>query len=403
MAFTLPKRMMTQRQIAKSLGVSCATVANILSGKPGLRYSQQTRDRVTAAAAEMGYQQNRASRVIRTGRSNLIGIVHFGSDIEAVRKCNQLLARYSNIAGYDYLAVDMSWHEGCVDRTVNELVQARVEGVLTSHVSEIFLERHIEVLTRAGIPLVSVNGEEPAQGSLSSQKVGVICHNVEDAFYGLTQHLIALGHRRILHLCAASSTTVDDGCHRWASERMRGFQRAIEEHGEWKMMEDEAFFSIWPDGAGGAEGVRGFGITRGEHYDTLLDSPQYILCKRLFATGVLPDAIVCTNDMYAIEVIITAMEHGIRVPGDLAVTGYDNDRIGGYPAFGLTTAEQDIDGICAAAVKSLVQRIKDPRKELVRQKFNSKLVLRSSCGGEKRSHRVGDTGAAAIPYRRAVL
>ncbi len=364
---------MTQRQIAKSLGVSCATVANILSGKPGLRYSQETRQRVITAAKEMGYQQNRASRVIRTGRSNLIGIVHFGADVEAARRANEEISKYCSAAGFHYHVMDMNWHGGSVERTLNELIQARVEGVIISHIQEVFNDSHIDVLTRASIPVVSINGDQ-------RENVPAVWDNVGKAFYGLTTHLIRHGHRRLLHM-GAVPPIVDTKHNRSGRERAVGFHRAIRDaQGTVEVLNEEQFFALWPLEDSTDTRVRGFHIIQDSKLYELLSKPNYLFCKRLFATGVLPDAVVCLNDMYAMEVIAAGLECGIRVPEDLALTGYDNDRIGGFPAFGLTTAEQDIEGLCSAAVKTLIERIKNPRAEVVCQTYDSKLVLRTSCG-----------------------
>ena len=66
----------------------------------------------------------------------MIGIVHFGAGIEAALKVNLTLAADVCARGYDYLAVDMNWHGGSVERVIDELIQSRVEGVIISHIQE---------------------------------------------------------------------------------------------------------------------------------------------------------------------------------------------------------------------------------------------------------------------------
>ena len=70
---------------------------------------------------------------------------------------------------------------------------------------------------------------------------------------------------------------------------------------------------------------------------------------------------------------IAALESGLSVPGDLAVTSYDNDRIGEFPAMGLTTAEQDLHGICTTGVRTLIERINNPVLPTTTKSFDSKL------------------------------
>jgi len=362
--------MITQRQIAESLDLSLATVANILGERPGLRYATATRQRVLKAAAQMGYQPNRAAQTVRRRRSNLIGIVHFGAGIEAAHKTNLTLAADVCARGYDYLAVDMNWLGGSVERVINELIQARVEGVIISHIQEVFRKEHVDMLTRVGIPVVEVNGERRSGAS-------IICDDVFGAFQALTQHLLHVGHRRILHLWPAIDHLEEN---RALGERLKGFRAAFEGQGKWLSIKEEEFFSAWPNKLSKTQDVLGVTVMQDMNLYSTLDKPVYRFCKRLFTAGVLPDAIVCTNDMYAIELIAAGLEQGVRVPEDVAVTGYDNDRLGHYPAFGLTTAEQDITGICSAATAEVFKRLTHPKGSPKHRTFPSKLILRTSCG-----------------------
>ena len=264
----------------------------------------------------------------------------------------------------------MNWHGGSVERVIDELIQSRVEGVIISHIQEVFQEAHVNLLTRVGIPVVVVNGE-PRSGA------SIICNDIYSGFHALTQHLLKVGHRRILHLWPA----IDSFDHnRTLGERLKGFRSAFEKRGKWLGVTEEEFFAAWPDQLAESAGPLGVTVMQdGELYRTL-DKPVYKFCNRLFANGPLPDAIVCTNDRFAIELIAAGLEQGIRVPEDLAVTGYDNDSIGEYPAFGLTTADQDIAGICSAATAEIFQRIAHPNGKPQHKTFPSRLVLRTSCG-----------------------
>ena len=367
--------MITQRQIATSLGLSPATVANILSNRTGMRYNQATRERVRKTATAMGYQPNRAAQTVRRQRSNLIGIVHFGAGIEAALKVNLTLAADVCARGYDYLAVDMNWHGGSVERVIDELIQSRVEGVIISHIQEVFKEAHVGLLTRVGIPVVVVNGE-PRSGA------SIICNDIYSAFRALSQHLMQVGHRRILHLWPALDPQEQS---RTVGERLKGFRSAIAEQGQWLGVTEEEFFAAWPDKWPATSAVLGVTVMQDPELYRTLDKPVYKFCKRLFAKGPLPDAIVCTNDRYAIELIAAGLECGVHVPQDVAVTGYDNDSIGEYPAFGLTTAEQDIEGICSAAITEIFQRVANPKGKPQHKTFPSRVIRRTSCGQQLRT------------------
>jgi len=360
----------TQKSVAEASGVSRATVGAILAGgATASRYSEETRNRVKAAAKQLHYRPHRAAQVMRRQRSNLIAIVHFGAGIEAAHKSNLALSRELNAAGFDHLAVDMNWHGGSVERTLEEFIQARVEGVLISHIQEVFGDEHVEVLRQAGIPVVSINGER-------RENVSLICDNVAKAFSQLTAHLLAQGHRRVIQLLPKVNAQPGNPGSRAHGDRKKGFASSFVGCGRWIEVAEEEFSMDLFDCAD----AQGITVNQDPRQYELLERPVYHFCKRLCASGPLPDALVCSNDMYAVEAIMALREAGLNVPGDLAVTGYDNDRIGEFPALGLTTAEQDLENICTTGVRALVERRNNPGLPAVTQSFDSKLILRSSCG-----------------------
>lgn len=358
--------------IAAKAKVSRATVSQVLGGKYSSRYRPETRERILAIARELNYRSYHGARTMKTGRSNLIAIVHFGMGIEAAQKTNLTLARLVNERGYDFLAIDMNWCGGCMDRTIAEIIHTRAEGVIVSHIQEVFEDRHVSELRRVGIPVVSVNGSHRVNAPL-------VFNNAGRAIEELTRHLLKCGHRRILQPVKANPNPELNSD---TAGKRAGFRRAVEERGRWVGFGEEEFFARHRSGDlwGSDDGVFGVTISQGARLYDLVDRPVYRFCKRLFSEGELPDAIVCMNDFYAMEAVAAGLECGVSVPGDVAVTGYDNDRIGELPAFGLTTAEQATEEICAAAMEILVQQIAYSDSPVEDRAFDSRLVIRTSCG-----------------------
>lgn len=360
-----------QKTVALACGVSRSTVAAILSGGAlAERYNKETRKKVLATVEKLNYRPNRSAQMMRKQKSNLIAIVHFGVGIEAVHKTNLILSQKVRAVGYDYLSIDMSWYEGSVERTLTELIQARVEGVLISHIQEVFADQQIEVLHHAGIPVVSINDERRSG-------VPLICDDVADAFARLTQDLLAKDHRLILNLAPRAAHPANTYS-RSASERVAGFRRAIEAKGSWQEVIEEDFFKLWP--TLGRETVHGVTVYHKKGEYEQMNRPVYRFCQRLFRTEKLPDAMVCSNDALALEAILSGQEQNIAVPRDLAITGYDNDQIGAFPVIGLTTAEQDTEKICTRGVEALLNLIRDPSKKADGGKFPSQLIFRTSSG-----------------------
>lgn len=355
----------SQKDIAEKLGLSRATVANILSPTSGkLPYSAETRARVLRTAKEMGYQVNRASRAIRTGRSNLLGIIHFGTLPVA-------LPQAVNAEGYDSLVVDLRWHGGDVERTLGEMIRARVEGVIICLSIESFTTEHIAILERAGIPCVTLYGDD---------RLGIplFADNAASTYCALAHHLMRIGHRRLLLL----ASKIDS---RWKRERVEGFRAAIKPHGPVPAYSEQAFLKSGPSApteekGGISAAIVELDLKRRGHDATLAN---FEFGKRLFA---LPDwrgAVLCFNDESAYGLHNAAFLSGRSVPQEIALTGFDDRKYSGYPIHDLTTISTDVAEASAAAVGALASFIKGESASITGQTFGSSLVLRGSCGRRK--------------------
>jgi len=363
--------------IADRAGVSRVTVSHILGGKFAARYKEATRERVQQLAQELNYRPNRAAQTIKNGRSNLIAIVHFGAGIEAAYKTNHALAHAITEKGFDYFALDMNWYGNNVDRALSEIIRIRVEGVIISHIQPVFTEKHIRELQDSGIPVVGVNGQPSVNFSL-------ICDDAAGATRQLTEHLIKGGKRTILYLSPMISREPGNLNSR-PEGRIQGFSQAIKRQGEYFTVSEDEFLKRCRELLHNPKkGVKGIHVVQDTELYSKVDKPVYRFCSRLFAEKRrLPDAIMCRNDFYAIELFATAMEYGIRIPEDLAVTGYDNDQLGSFAAFGVTTAEQNTQEMCTTAVDVLLKQIACPGSAYRTVTIPSKLIIRTSCGGKR--------------------
>jgi LacI family transcriptional regulator len=357
--------MITHKKVAEHLGISPKTVANILSSSAGYRYSEETRKRVLEAAEQLGYRRNRLSRSLRRGRSNLIGIINFGASAEIAQKVQSKLPCVINAEGFDYLSVDLNWHGGDVERVIDEMIQARVEGVVISHMVETFGSHYTEMLARAGIPAVTIYGSEKLN-------IPLIADDARSAYYAMTRHLQSVGHRRLMLLTGISDS-------RPPITRVEGFRLAMQDFAETKAFHEADFFASNRLPWGGVNGgiILHLDISRFGYLNTFA---FHHAAKRIFAMDAPPNAILCFNDQGALGVFTAAFEAGLRVPADIAITGGDNDLFGEFPLYALTTVEKDLEGACAAAVELLIARIRKQKTVVENRIFPSTLVLRKSCG-----------------------
>lgn len=337
----------TQMSIAKALGVSRVTVSHVLSGREAHRYNEETRRRILTAAQEMGYRPNRAAQVMRKGRSNLIGIIHFGTAYHIARQAAHYLPQAINQLGFETFVVDLSWHGECHKRVLEHLIDARVEGVIISHMVESFDRKEVEILTQAGIPAVTFAGKE-------TLGIPALYADTASAFRDLVIHLAQLGHRELLLL-------TNDYQSRTTQSRIAGFQEGLQRTAQ-------------------------FGVTGSlqqlpadrTNFDVSASAYEHV--RKLIQRNALPDAILCTNDQWARGVFAAALEAGLEIPRDLAVTGFDNEPFGSRAPYHLTTATPNVGEECEQAVAILAKMMAG--LPLPKQVFvcPCELLIRRSCG-----------------------
>lgn len=355
-----PPRNVTQAEIARSLGVHQTTVSAILFNKPGVKFSPAVREKVKAAARKLGYRPSASARALRGVRSGLIGVLHFGrdKDVESQR-LHQIIQAIHN-GGYGPLAMPMvpgvmrlSQHDEVSACTV--MLDARVEALALSGFADDFDLEQLKRFQDADIPIVSVTG-------IKLPGVPFYGADRRQAMYELTGHVIRQGRRKLIYL------------HRWASEltalvestafaAVEGFQQAAREHG---LSLEQAIPCIHP----------------AANQRSSYDAGEQAFAK-VWESGARPDAVLCYDDSWALGVYGYCQRHGIRIPDDVAVIGYENQRLGNHLFPRLTSASLPYESIAAAALDHLIGVLKTglPASEKDRTVlFPCTLDIRESCG-----------------------
>jgi len=291
--------MSTLADVAKKVGVSKSTASRALSGRGSV--SKSTRDKVTAAAAELGFVPSSAAESLATGRSRNIALVtpfinrwFYAEVIDGVESA--LIG-----AGYDLtlyrLTDDKDQRKALFDYF---LVRKGVDAViaLTLFISDDEVRR----LRKLGKPTVGIGGQIP----------GIPTFSIDDVrtAYKATEHLIDLGHTTLVHIGGDQEKQLDFEVH---SNRLKGFRQALAGA---SLSHDKDFYADDFDISGG--------------YRSAL--------KALGDPKSRPTAIVAGSDEIAIGVMTAARERGIRIPEDLSIIGIDGHPLG--ETFGLTTMNQ---------------------------------------------------------------
>jgi len=352
----------TQKMVAELAGVSQGTVAHIL-GTRGARYRESTRVRVQDAARQLNYRPHIAAQIMQRGRSNLIGIIHFGNTNRTAVEIAHYLPQLITAQGFEPFVIDLSWHGGSHQQAIQQLLRLRVEGVIIYQQVETFGMEEARLLTEVGIPAVSLAG---------SERIGLpaVYPDLHDATLQVVRHLASHRHRRIMLM-------VSDHPGRPPEHRVKGFSEGIRQLG--------GRLTTWSPGtplpkAGGDETVEGIIVRLRADRGTLDSGLEVYECvQRLIANDDLPEAMVCSSDAWAREVFSAMMEAGLRIPEDMAVTGFDNETFGTRAPYHLTTVAPDTEEQCEKAVGILMAMMQGQPAPNAHFVYPCRLIVRKSC------------------------
>ncbi|MEP6479812.1 MAG: LacI family DNA-binding transcriptional regulator [Rhodoglobus sp.] len=304
--------------VARIAGVSKATASRALSGNGYV--SDDTRDRVVSAAAQIGYVVSSTAQSLVTGQTRNVGVVipylnrwYFAEVLDGIESA--LIA-----AGYDLTLYRLS-PDAVQRRRVFEyfLVRKRVDAVIAVGIE--LTPHEIEMLSGLGKPIAGIGGPIDGIATLSID-------DVETARLA-TDHIISLGHTRIMHLGGDQDLEMDFHVH---SQRLTGFLEALRSAG----LDESDAFRTAPVSIQG-----GYAVAL-----TVLADPR-----------ARPTAIVAGCDEVAIGALIAARQLGIQVPSQLSVIGIDGHDLADM--FGLTTLAQNPKAQGVLAVELLMAELAD--------------------------------------------
>ena len=324
--------------VAERAGVSRTLVSLIFSDKPGA--SQETRDRVLAAADELSYQPDRAAQLLARGRSRTLGVL---TDVKQTFQAEMLGTVYdaAETAGYDVL-LSASGPTRDERKAIEALLSHRCEGlILFNPLSDSEYLRSVA----ARAVLTIVGRKIPARGP-DSPPVNTVRSADSKGIRASVDHLVELGHSRIVH--------VDGGDHAVSDARRRAYVASMRRHGL------DTFARV----VGGAH-----------------DEEAGAAAARSFLSEAqLPTAVMAGNDRSALGIMDELTRAGVSIPGDVSIVGYDDSPLSRLARIDLTTVRQDGEELARKALEFTVTRLDDDRTEGFECVIEPELVVRSTTG-----------------------
>lgn len=327
------------KEIAEALGLSRHTVSDILNCNDQ-RYSAKTRERVRAMAEKMGYRPNRIAQSLRRKRTQTIGVICFNSMHELSEMRMQNVLREIHATPYHPVVVNCNWHEKGKREAFDQMIELRVSGILMIDPSFTDEEARLfpEMLAQRNIPFVGLGGAKyPGYPRFMSDK--------RYGFYQITRHLIEQGYTRITLMLRGRP---DPERKSWHSRMgILGYRECMQHYG---LGANEDIFLL---------GAQPGGLCLTSEYVGDPYIPGYESMLQVLQRKELPEAVICANDSWAYGALRACREHGIRVPDDMAVCGFEDELSSRYGILPLTTFRQPLAELARRAVTHLLYLIEN--------------------------------------------
>ncbi|HEV7298467.1 MAG TPA: LacI family DNA-binding transcriptional regulator [Tepidisphaeraceae bacterium] len=320
----------TIKQVAARSGMSLMTVSYILNGTRGRTFRAETRDRVLAAAAELGYRRNSAAKAISTGRFGSVALVQSNKPFHGYLPDSLLGGIHDALALRDLsltlarLPDEKLTDEAFVPKVLREWTS---DGLLIDYITDI-PQRLADLIDRHQIPAIWINARRAAD-----------CVFPDDlrAGYDATRRLIEMGHRRIAYLNYTRGY-VTRSRHYSEADRAAGYEKAMLESGL------------------AAESICLDGVSLGR--DDIEISEQWLRRPDR------PTAVLTYSMREPAAVLVAARSCGLRVPHDLSLIAFSAEPTAN--AWGVACSAMLVPQATVAdrAVEQLAQRIQVPAKSI---------------------------------------
>tara|TARA_R110002049_G_scaffold309212_1_gene518685 strand:+ start:8484 stop:9503 length:1020 start_codon:yes stop_codon:yes gene_type:complete len=329
----------TIHDISKALGIDSSTVSRALNDSP--RVSKKTKEIIIEKAKELGYQKNSLASNLRTNKTHTIAVVlprisrYFFSTVIAGIEETAYEAGYNVIICQSLDTIDRE------KKIMSTLISNRIDGVIISISMETTHYEHLEAYKNLGYPMIFF--DRPCDLKNASN---INIDNFHASFM-TTEHLIFQGCKHIAHFSGSQNIEL-------YRQRKNGYLAALKKHH----------------------------IEIRDHYifeSNLSEEDGIASAKKIMELNTI-DGLISANDTAAIAAMRYFKSQGVKIPEDIAVTGFNNDPISAVIEPSLTTINQPAFEIGKMASNLLLEQIKNKLVDVKVSStvLDSELIIRNS-------------------------
>lgn len=312
-----PKKDITIYDIAQKLDLSSATVSRALNDHPAI--NKNTRKKIQDAAKELGYRHNTFASSLRKQKTNTIGVIVHELNSNFITSVLAGIEKITTEAGYDLIIAHSSESFTKEAANASNLFHKRVDGLIASLSFDTKGLDHFQSFEEKGIPIVFFDRVEE-----NTESTKVIIDNYKCGYLA-TQHLLEQGCKRIVLVTASLNRNV-------YAQRHKGYVDALFDSG----------------------------ITYDKNKVLIKDLSEQCgveAALQILKMKPLPDGAFITNDFSAAVCMQKLKEHGIRIPEDIAVVGFNNDAISKIVEPQLTTINYPGIDMGEIAARNLINHL----------------------------------------------
>ncbi len=324
--------------VAQATGFSINTVSLALRGSP--RIPEATRTLIPRAAQRLDYLPNHIARSLANRATRTIGLIMTDIMNPTLTLAARAIERELSAAGYGMMFAASDSKVANEKKALALFQSCQVDGILIYPADHRDLD-HVRAIGAAGYPLLML-------AQLPEEGLEVVAVDDRAGGYKAARYLIAKGHRRIAML--------DGGRVLHNREKVEGARRAMQEAG----LASEALIAIDPCGHGPANGFAAMG-------EAVRRQPP-------------PLAVFASTDSLALGALSWCRDHGVAVPDQVAIVGFDNTDVAAFCEIPLTTINYAADEVSRLSVERILAKIADPdaRARTATRLIEPELIIRKS-------------------------
>ena len=332
----------TIKDIAEIAEISYSSVSRALNGLKGV--SEETRQKVKKIAEEMEYSPNAVARGLVQKQTGTLALILPDITNPFYPEIARGVEERASMAGYNTFLCNTNYDLSKEESYLLNLLEKRVDGIILAPVSS--QSNLFEQRKHMPVPFVYL-GNTPERTNHSF----VITDNVRGGYLA-TRTLIEKGYRRIGFISGKDEESPVGG-------RFTGFMEAMVRYNI-EVNDDYTRLGNWRLKSG------------------------YEIIKQMIDSGVYPEAVVAGNDILAMGILQGIKEKGLRVPGDIAVIGFDDIPHASWPAINLSTIRQPKSRMGKSAVEILLDQLQTENGggtvlKATKIILDPELILRGTC------------------------